>query len=371
MEFKGFNFHETVNEGLDAMGFKTPTPVQEKSIPLIQEGRDIISIAQTGTGKTAAFLLPVIDGIAKTGVEGVNALIICPTRELAIQIDTQAQGFTYFAGASSYPIYGGGDGTDYIRQKKALKGGANIVIGTPGRLLSLLISGDFNFDKFKYLILDEADRMLDMGFFDDIMKVVSYLPATRQTLLFSATMPPNIRKLSAKILRDPARVDIAISKPASGIMQMAYLVQDNRKLDCITQLMSGKELDRVLIFASTKVKVKDITKALKRLGFNTEEIHSDLEQEDRERVLRDYRNKKTSILVATDILSRGIDIKGIELVLNYDVPQDAEDYIHRIGRTARASSEGVAITFINKEDKRKFDKIERLMERKIVKNAFK
>ena len=370
MEFSSFNFEKEVVEGLEAMGFKEATPVQEKAIPIILEGKDIIAVAQTGTGKTAAFLLPVINKILKTDNKGVNTVVICPTRELAIQIDQQAQGLGYFAGVTSFPVYGGGDGTDYVRQKNALKGNTDILICTPGRLLSLLIAGEFDFSDFEHLILDEADRMLDMGFYDDIMQAISYFPEKRQTLLFSATMPPKIRKMSTAILTDPARVDIAISKPAEGILQMAYDVNDNKKLDLITSLMQGKQMESVLIFASTKQKVKDITAALSKLGFDSSQIHSDLEQEERNEVLRLFKQKRIKYLVATDILSRGIDIKGIDLVINYDVPQDPEDYIHRIGRTARANSEGVAITFINRDDKRKFGRIEKLMEKQILKQRY-
>lgn len=354
-------------EGLDAMGFEKTTPVQEKAIPVILEGKDLVACAQTGTGKTAAYLLPVIDQILRRPDENIKTLIIAPTRELALQIDQQVEGFAYFCPVGSIPVYGGGDGGTFDQQKSALIKGTDIVIATPGKLLSHLNLGYVNMDQLRHLILDEADRMLDMGFYDDIMRIISFLPEQRQTLLFSATMPPKIRDLSKKILVRPERIDIAISKPAEGILQGAYSVYDTQKLELIKHLFKEKEIPSSIIFSSTKSGVKQIEAALKKMGFKAKAIHSDLTQEGREAVLNEFRAKQINILVATDIVSRGIDIKDISLILNYDVPQDAEDYVHRIGRTARAESTGVALTFINESEQWKFRKIEQLIEKDVNK----
>ena len=363
MTFEDFKFDEQVLEGLRAMNFKEPTPVQEQAIPKILENNDLIACAQTGTGKTAAYLLPVLNKIItnKSKEHSVNTLILVPTRELAIQIDKQLEGFSYFLDISSMAVYGGTGGEEFDRQKKALKAGADIIIATPGKIISHLGLGYVKIDKLEHLILDEADRMLDMGFVDDIMQVISYLPKKRQTLLFSATMPREIRELSKKILQNPAEVDIAISKPAEGILQAAYMVYNNQKIELVNHLLKGKENKSIIIFASTRQSVKDIEKDLKQLKLSVASIHSDLEQDEREEVLRLFRNQKVRILVATDVISRGIDIVGIDLIINFDVPQDAEDYIHRVGRTARAKATGVALTFINDKDVRRFNKIEKLI----------
>ena len=350
------------------MAFKEPTPVQAQAIPLILEGKDIIACAQTGTGKTAAFLLPVLNALAHGTDSLISALVIVPTRELAVQIDQQLQGFAYFTPVSSIPIYGGGDGGDWERQKKALTKGCDFIIATPGKLISHLNMGYVKFDDLKFLILDEADRMLDMGFYEDIMKIISHLPESRQNLLFSATMPPKIREMAREILTDPAQIDIAISKPAAGVLQAAYLAYENQKYELVKELLLGKKSYKsILIFGSTKKKVFEITKTLKREKFNVESISSDLNQSEREEVLIRFRSKKTRVLVATDVLSRGIDIKDINLVINFDVPNDAEDYVHRIGRTARADTTGVALTFINEDDQQKFARIEELIEKEIQK----
>jgi superfamily II DNA/RNA helicase len=368
LKFNEFGFIEALIEGLDAMGFEDATPIQEQAIPLVMQNHDLIACAQTGTGKTAAFLLPVMNKIMGQGSGQLNTLIIVPTRELALQIDQQIEGLAYFTGISSIAVYGGGDGTSFVQQQKAMREGADIIIATPGRLLAMLTqSGSVDMSTIKHLILDEADRMLDMGFFDDIQRIISYLPSNRQTLLFSATMPPKIRQLATKILKDPKEVSIAISKPAEGINQQAYMVYDSQKIELLNKILEEYPNKRVIIFASTKDKVKALEIAMRKKGMQAEAFHSDLTQEVREDLMRKFRNNQVSILVGTDIISRGIDVDGIELVLNYDVPPDAEDYVHRIGRTARANTEGTAITFINDKDERRFASIEQLIEKTIEK----
>lgn len=368
MNFKEFGFEQELLEGLDAMGFTEPTPIQQQSIPHILNGKDIIACAQTGTGKTAAFVLPILNHLCKTGSTGkVSTVILSPTRELAQQIDQQVEGFGYFTGAASLAIYGGGDSTGFEVEKQALVKGADIVVCTPGRILSHLNIGYWDTTGVTHLVLDEADRMLDMGFYNDIMRIVAHFPKQRQNLLFSATMPSNIRDMAKRLLVDPVTVNIAISKPAEGILQAAYLVNDNQKIDLTANLLKDKEMDHILIFSSRKSSVKSITKKLNSIGIPAQEVHSDLDQSEREKVLLDFRNKKARVVVATDVLSRGIDIKGINLVLNFDVPNDAEDYVHRIGRTARADNTGVAITYINADEVDKFMSIERLIEREVPK----
>ena len=367
MTFKEFNFEANLLEGLSSMGFDKPTPIQEQAIPIILKHQDLIACAQTGTGKTAAYLLPILNKISSIHTETIDTLIIAPTRELALQIDQALEGFAYFTSVGSIAVYGGGDGMSFEREKKALMQGANIIIATPGRLIAHLIMGYVKFDNLKHLVLDEADRMLDMGFNEDIVRIINYLPKKRQTLLFSATMPSKIRTLAKQILIHPQQINIALSKPAEGILQGAYLVYNNQKIELVKHLLKGKDLISVLIFSSTKNNVKIIEKELQKIGFPAKAIHSDLEQKEREAVLIDFRNKKTRILVATDILSRGIDIEGISLVINYDVPDDAEDYIHRVGRTARAETTGIALTFVNEYDQQKLLQIENLIEKEINK----
>ena len=343
------------------MGFSKPTPVQEQAIPVILEGHDLIACAQTGTGKTAAYVLPVLDRIARTKDRHLNTLIIAPTRELAQQIDQQIEGFSYFLGISSIPIYGGGDGMAWEQQKRALKEGAEIVIATPGRLISLITGGDIDFSHLRHLILDEADRMLDMGFHEDIMRIIRMLPATRQTLLFSATMPPRIRSLAQAILRNPKEVSIAISKPAEKIQQIIHFVNDDQKLPLTIDLLSRPEHLSVIVFCSTKETVKKLSATLRKSGVAVSAFHSDLEQAQREELMRDFKSRKLRVLVGTDVLSRGIDVEGISLVLNYDVPPDPEDYIHRVGRTARAEQSGMAVTLVNTHDLHRFRRIEKLL----------
>jgi ATP-dependent RNA helicase RhlE len=370
LTFQDFNFDEKLLEGLYSMGYTKPTPIQAEAIPLIQTNRDLIACAQTGTGKTAAFLLPIINKIIGLSAKQrrLNTLIISPTRELATQIDNQVEGLGYFTGISSISIYGGGDGNAWNQQKKALEEGAEIIIATPGRLMAILqMGGTIDFSNLQHLILDEADRMLDMGFYDDIIKIIKYIPAKRQTLLFSATMPPKIRKLAHSILINPEQLNIAISKPSDGILQQAYLVYDTQKINLITHILKSQNWGPVIIFASTKESVKKLDVELRRTGLKIKAFHSDLEQKEREQIMIEFKSKALQILIGTDILSRGIDVEGISLVINYTVPHDPEDYIHRIGRTARAETTGTAITFINDKDQRKFADIEDLIEREIPK----
>lgn len=367
MDFSEFHFANPLLEAVDAMGFREPTAVQKAAIPPALEGKDIIACAQTGTGKTAAYLLPILQNMISCNQigKGISCLVLVPTRELAVQIDQQFQGFAYFSGAVSVTVYGGGDSVGWDYQKKALTEGVDFVIATPGRLLSHLALGYVDFSHLRYLVLDEADKMLDMGFFDDIMRIISLLPSERQTILLSATMPGPIRQLARKIMKNPVEVNIAISRPAENITQAAYITEDAGKIHLIGRLLKGKNLRSVLIFCSTKKDVRQVEKELRKEGFQVRGIQSDLDQSVREEIMRDFRNKKFQILVATDILSRGIDIEGIELVVNYHVPSDPEDYIHRIGRTARADADGLAITFVNKAERGKFERIERFLGQKI------
>jgi ATP-dependent RNA helicase RhlE len=361
LTFHDFKFDPKLIDGLDAMGFSKATPIQEQAIPVILDNHDLIACAQTGTGKTAAYILPVLSKIIHAETRHLNTLVIAPTRELAQQIDQQIEGFAYFLGVSSLPIYGGGDGATWDQQRKALEEGADIIIATPGRLIALLAAGTIKFDHLQHLILDEADRMLDMGFYDDIVKIIKYLPTERQTLLFSATMPPKIRTLASKILRQPKEINIAIAKPAAGISQQAYVVFDHQKGAILKHVLKTVQWKSVIIFASTKETVKKLDGAFQRGGLPAKAFHSDLEQQEREEILRAFKNKQINMLIGTDVLSRGIDVEGISLVINWDVPPDPEDYVHRIGRTARAETTGTAVTLINEKDQRKFLSIENLI----------
>ncbi len=355
-------------DGLDAMGFNNPTAIQQQTIPIILQNKDIIACAQTGTGKTAAFVLPLLDKIIKEKIRHLNTIIIAPTRELAQQIDQQIEGFSYFLDVSSLPVYGGGDGIAWEQQKKAMNEGADMIIATPGRLLSMLNhSGALNLKHVQHLVLDEADRMLDMGFYDDIVKIINYFPKDIQILLFSATMPPKIRTLAERFLKNPAQININISKPKESIKQEAYVVYDTQKTPLLIEILKKNPLDTVIIFASTKEKVKLLNRELQKAGLSIKAFHSDLEQSERESIMRSFKNKEIKMLIGTDILSRGIDVDGISLVVNYDVPPDPEDYIHRIGRTARADKSGAAITFITPKDQSKFLPIENLLDMVIPK----
>ncbi|MCP9612502.1 DEAD/DEAH box helicase [Coprobacter tertius] len=369
MRFDELNLEDAVLQGLEAMNFRETTPIQELTIPVILEGKDMIACAQTGTGKTAAYILPLLNMLYKTKTRDdlVRAVIIAPTRELAQQIDMQFEGFSYFLPISTIVVYGGGDGALWDQQKRGLKMGADIVIATPGRLISHMMHSDIDLSGVQYFILDEADRMLDMGFYDDIMQIGKGLPEKRQTILFSATMPPKIRQLAKNILHNPAELNVAISKPNEAILQSAYICYEAQKMGIIKELFSKPASSKTIIFSSSKQKVKELAFTLKRMKFSVAAMHSDLEQMQREEVMLDFKNGKTDILVATDIVARGIDITDIGLVINYDVPHDPEDYIHRIGRTARANAEGTAITFVSETEQGKFNRIEKFLEKDIYK----
>lgn len=357
-------------DGLDAMNFIETTPVQAATIPPILEGRDVIACAQTGTGKTAAYLLPILDRLSagEFASDVVNAVIMAPTRELAQQIDQQVEGFSYFMPVSAVAIYGGTDGVAWEQQRRGMAMGADIVIATPGRLISHLNLGSADLSHVSYFVLDEADRMLDMGFFDDIMQIYKQLPSSCQTVMFSATMPPKIRKLAASILRDPIEVEIAISRPPESIMQSAYICYEAQKLPILRKLFEQSAPKRTIIFASAKLKVRELTSTLRKMGFNVADMHSDLEQSQREQVMRDFKNGYVDVLVATDIVARGIDIDNIRVVINYDIPHDPEDYVHRIGRTARGTNgEGLAITFVSEEEQSNFHKIETFLGKSVYK----
>ena len=368
LKFSDFNLQHEVIEGIEAMGFENPTPVQEQAIPLIMQGNDVIGCAQTGTGKTAAFVLPILSKLTAlpSRKQSASTLVIVPTRELAIQIDQQIEGFGYFAPASSIAVYGGNDSAIWDKQRVAIQNGVDFIIATPGRLIQHMRMGYVSLKHIEHLILDEADRMLDMGFFEDIMEIVKELPTKRQTLMFSATMPPEIRKLAKKILQNPHEINIAVSKPAENVLQAAYFVEDSEKIALLSHLLKGKEhVKSAIIFASTKSKVKSIEKSLSKEDISTKAIHSDLEQKEREEVLRLFKNRKFQLLVATDIISRGIDIEDIDLIVNFDVPHDPEDYVHRIGRTARAQADGVALSFVNRKESKSFQKIEEFLGSKV------
>ena len=369
MKFSELNLDESVLQAIEAMNFEECTPVQEHTIPVILEGRDLIGVAQTGTGKTAAFLLPILNQLSKGGYpeDSINCIIMAPTRELAQQIDQQMEGFSYFMPASSVAVYGGNDGIRFEQEKRGLTLGADVVIATPGRLISHLSLGYVDLSRVSFFILDEADRMLDMGFYDDIMQIVKFLPKERQTIMFSATMPAKIQQLAQSILNNPVEVKLAVSKPAEKIIQAAYMCYEHQKLGIIQSLFKNQAPERVIVFASKKLKVKEVAQAFHRMGLNVGEMHSDLEQAQREQIMREFKNGHVNILVATDIVSRGIDIDDIRLVINYDVPNDCEDYVHRIGRTARANNDGCAITFVSEKEQTPFKTIEDFLEKTIYK----
>ncbi|MCM1337174.1 MAG: DEAD/DEAH box helicase [Candidatus Amulumruptor caecigallinarius] len=369
MRFDELDLSDDVLDALDAMRFEECTPIQEQSIPVALEGRDLIAVAQTGTGKTAAYLLPVIDQLAGGGYpeDSVNCIVVCPTRELAQQIDQQMQGFAYFLPVSSLTISGGTDGNGFAQQRKGLKMGADVVIATPGRLLAHLSMGYVDLSRVSFFILDEADRMLDMGFYDDIMQIVKRLPKERQTMMFSATMPDKIQKMAAAILNDPAEVKIAVSKPGDKIDQSAYVCYDGQKTPILRHIFKTAHSKRVIVFAASKLKVKELTRELRKAGVKAAEMHSDLEQSRRDETMLDFRAGRVDILVATDIVARGIDIDDISMVVNYDVPREAEDYVHRIGRTARANNDGKAVTLVNERDRRKFAEIEKFLGKPVPK----
>lgn len=344
------------------MNFKTATPIQEQAIPQILDGKDLIGIAQTGTGKTAAFILPILDKIMDTPEgEYTKALVIVPTRELAMQIDQAVEAYSYFTGITSIAVYGGSGGSEFSRERTAISRGVDLIVATPGRLIAHMNMNYVNFSRLHFFVLDEADRMLDMGFQPDLLRIIGKLNPKRQNLLFSATMPPGVMKLARTLLHDPVTVKISLSKPAEGVRQGAYVVHDEQKVPLLLDILKERAGQRVLIFSSTKQTVSKLYQKLKAKKLNVGHISSDLEQAEREKVMLAFRNSQVEFLVATDVVSRGIDIDGIDLIVNYDVPQDAEDYVHRVGRTARAAREGAALTLIGPSDQRRFHRIEELI----------
>lgn len=371
MRFDDYFESDDLLDALWDMHFDEMTPIQEQAIPHVLAGRDLLACAQTGTGKTAAYILPVIDLICSGGYpeDRVNCVIMAPTRELAQQIDRQLQGFAYYLPISSLPIYGGTDGQTYEQQRRGLKLGADIVIATSGRLIAHLQMGSVDLSQVSFFILDEADRMLDMGFYEDIMNIIKHTPRSRQTLLFSATMPPKIQQLAKSILTNPAEIKLAVSKPADKIEQLAYICYESQKDKLLQYILEGDSYKRVIVFSSKKQKVKELAQKIKIRNLKVGEMHSDLEQNTREEVMLDFKSGKINVLVATDILSRGIDIDDIEMVINYDVPREGEDYIHRVGRTARADRDGRAVTLISERDRHSFLSIEKLLGKKVKKGT--
>lgn len=368
MYFDELALSDEVLDALWDMHFDECTPVQAETIPVILDRRDVISCAQTGTGKTAAYILPLLTNLAYDDHDPnkLNAIIMAPTRELAQQIDQQMEGFGFYVPFSSVAIYGGKDTNgSWGNQVSGLQKGADIVIATPGRLLSQMNIYNVDFSGVKYFILDEADRMLDMGFFDDIMTIVKRLPPDRQTIMFSATMPPKIRQMAKAIMHDPVEVQIAVSRPPETIHQMCAHLFEAQKPGFIQLALQGKNLKKVIIFAGKKQRVKDLARALRTLKIDARAMHSDLEQNERDQVMLDFRNGKVDVLVATDVVSRGIDVTDVPLVINYDVPHDAEDYVHRIGRTARAENSGEAITLVSPDDARYWHRIEQFLKKEI------
>lgn len=371
MYFDELDLNDDILDALDTMNFVECTPIQERAIPLVLEGRDLLGSAQTGTGKTAAYLLPLLELLSrgKSNPNKVNALILVPTRELAQQVDQLLGGFAYYQGTSWIAVYGGNDGVAFAQQQRAFAAGGDIVIATPGRLLSLIRSTKVDLSGIDYLVLDEADRMLDIGFYDDIMEIIRHLRPDRQTLMFSATFPKDVEQLARKVLRNPAEVKISVSKPAEGITQHVYLLHENQKIPLISHLFSQDDCGKAIVFLSSKCNVKELYYTLRRKHMNVAQIHSDLDNNERSQVLLDFKNTKIRILVATDVVSRGIDIDDIDTVINYDAPMQSEDYVHRVGRTARAGAKGQAITLITPRDMQRLEKIERFIERKIPRLA--
>ena len=371
MRFEDTDLNDNILDALYDMHFDECTPIQEKCIPEILDRHDIIGVAQTGTGKTAAYLLPILSLLDDGGYpqDSINCIVMSPTRELAQQIDQAMQGFGYYLDTvSNVAVYGGNDGNRYDQEMKSLRLGADVVIATPGRLLSHIRMGNVDLSKVSFFVLDEADRMLDMGFSDDIMQIASKLPHDVQTIMFSATMPDKIQQLAKTLLKDPVEVKIAVSKPAEKIQQSAYVCHEPQKIGIIKHLFSTDQLKRVIIFSGKKDKVKEINRALKHLKINCCQMHSDLTQQERDEVMYEFKSGQKDVLVATDIVARGIDIDDIQMVINYDVPHDAEDYVHRIGRTARADRDGVAITFVSEKDMYAFGQIETFLDKEITKN---
>ena len=371
MKFEETYLNDNILDALYDMHFEEMTPIQERCIPEILDGYDVLGVAQTGTGKTAAYLLPILSELDDGDYprDAINCVIMSPTRELAQQIDQAMQGFGYYLDdVSSVAVYGGNDGGRYEQELKGMRLGADVLIATPGRLLSHLKVGNLDLSRCSFFVLDEADRMLDMGFIDDIMKIVQQLPASCQRIMFSATMPPKIRELAVALLHNPVEVKIAVSRPAEKIRQSAYVCYEPQKLKIVEHLFKSGDLQRVIIFSGKKEKVKEVARQLRKMNINCGQMHSDLTQQERDEVMYKFKAGKTDVLVATDIVARGIDIDDIRIVINYDVPHDAEDYVHRIGRTARADRDGMAITFISDTDMYKFQSIEHFLGQEVDKN---
>ena len=370
MRFEETYLNDNILDALYDMRFEECTPIQEKCIPEILDYHDVMGVAQTGTGKTAAYLLPILSMLDEDDYpkDAINCIIMSPTRELAQQIDQAMQGFGYYLdGISSVAVYGGNDGSRYDQEMRSLRMGADVVIATPGRLLSHIRMGNVDLSRVSFFVLDEADRMLDMGFYDDIMTIVKGLPQNRQTIMFSATMPDKIQTLARNILYKPVEVKIAVSKPAEKIMQSAYVCYDTQKLPILRHIFATEEQKRIIIFSGKKERVKEINRELQKMKVNCCSMHSDLTQQERDEVMYLFKSGQKDVLVATDIVARGIDIDDIRMVINYDVPHDAEDYVHRIGRTARADRDGVAITLVNPDDIRRFQQIEHFLEKEVIK----
>lgn len=367
LKFEELELEPDLHDGIAALGFEDTTPIQSDSIPLILEGHDLIACAQTGTGKTAAYLIPTINRLMQKESGKTRGLILAPTRELAGQIDQNIDALAYFAEVSSVPVIGGKSASDFDRQKYALENGADIIVATPGRLLIYLSLGILDLSNLEVVILDEADKMLDMGFYADIIKIFAEVPTQRQTLMFSATMPKKIRTLAQEILNQPKEVNLNLAKPAEGVTQLAFSVYEGQKIPLLRHLLETREVESMIIFSSSKVSVDRIYDTLKRHEYDVQAMHSDKSQEERQNTLRAFKNKQYKILVGTDVLARGIDIDNLSHVVNFMVPRDAEDYVHRVGRTARANTTGEAITFITPDDQHKFAKIERLIEAEVPK----
>ena len=370
MRFEETYLNDNILDALYDMRFEECTPIQEKCIPEILDYHDVMGVAQTGTGKTAAYLLPILSMLDEDDYpkDAINCIIMSPTRELAQQIDQAMQGFGYYLdGISSVAVYGGNDGSRYDQEMRSLRMGADVVIATPGRLLSHIRMGNVDLSRVSFFVLDEADRMLDMGFYDDIMTIVKGLPQNRQTIMFSATMPDKIQTLARNILYKPVEVKIAVSKPAEKIKQSAYVCYDTQKLPILRHIFATEEQKRIIIFSGKKERVKEINRELQKIKVNCCSMHSDLTQQERDEVMYLFKSGQKDVLVATDIVARGIDIDDIRMVINYDVPHDAEDYVHRIGRTARADRDGIAITLVNPDDIRRFQQIEHFLEKEVIK----
>ncbi len=370
MDFYDLDLSDNVLDAIDDMGWQNCTPIQEQCIPEILAGKDVLGIAQTGTGKTAAYLLPILSMLDEYDFpeDSINCVIMSPTRELAQQIDQAMQGFSYYMPTvNSVAVYGGNDGGRYDQESKGMKMGADVIIATPGRLISHITMGNVDFSKVSFFVLDEADRMLDMGFYEDILSITKLLPDTCQTIMFSATMPDKIESLAKTILKEPAIIKLAVNKPAEKIKQLAYVCHENQKTGVLKSIFRKYGNKRVIIFSSSKLKVKEINRSLRSMNFNSGEMHSDLEQSQRDEVMYQFKSGQIDILVATDIVARGIDIDDISMVINYDVPHDNEDYVHRIGRTARADNDGIAITLVRGKEVRNFMQIEKFLEYEVEK----